>query len=190
VRFDALILAGGKSSRMGRDKAFLEIAGQTLLSRQIRIAKESGAADIFVSGRTGTDYSAFGCRVVADRFAEAGPLAGIEAALAKTQLPLLLVLAVDLPEMDSAFVRRLTHGRAEDIGVIPRVANLIEPLAAIYPRRSKDVVQAMLEDGKFAAQEFARNCVEGGLAIFNDISETDARRFKNLNCPADLRLAH
>ncbi|HEY5345385.1 MAG TPA: NTP transferase domain-containing protein, partial [Verrucomicrobiae bacterium] len=59
MNFSAVILAGGKSSRMGRDKAFLEIGGTTLLARQIGLARELGAAEIFISGRAETDYSKF-----------------------------------------------------------------------------------------------------------------------------------
>ena len=79
--FSAVILAGGKSLRMGRDKAWLEIEGQTLLARQIALARETGAAEIFISGRADADYSAFGCPVLQDGFPDAVPLAGIERAL-------------------------------------------------------------------------------------------------------------
>src|SRR5215469_13467268 len=59
MNFDAVILAGGKSSRMNRDKAFLNIDGRTLLARQIELARQAGAKNIFVSGRSGKDYSSF-----------------------------------------------------------------------------------------------------------------------------------
>src|SRR5690349_130325 len=81
MNFSAVILAGGKSSRMGRDKAWLEINGQILLTRQIELVQAGGATEVFISGRAGMDYSAFGCRVLQDRFPNAGPLAGIERAL-------------------------------------------------------------------------------------------------------------
>ena len=82
MNFSAVILAGGKSSRMGRDKAFLSISGKTMLARQIETVRAAGAAEIFISGRAETNYSEFGCRVLVDKFHNAGPLAGIEAALA------------------------------------------------------------------------------------------------------------
>ena len=92
VNFSAVILAGGKSARMGRDKAFVEIGGQTLLARQLALARAAGAREVFISGRADVDYSAFDYRVLLDDFPAAGPLAGIECALAASTLPLLLVL--------------------------------------------------------------------------------------------------
>ena len=73
MNFSAVILAGGKSSRMGRDKAWLEFRGHTLLARQIGIARETGAAEIMVSGRAGGDYSAFGCRILLEKIAARSP---------------------------------------------------------------------------------------------------------------------
>jgi molybdopterin-guanine dinucleotide biosynthesis protein A len=142
-KFSAVILAGGKSSRMGRDKAFVEISGQTLLARQIQLARELGAAEIFISGRADVDYSPFGCRVWLDEVADAGPLAGIARALAETSAPLLLVLAVDLPEMSAEFLRRLATHCTETTGVIPRVAGQVEPLAAFYPKTSEKLLAAL-----------------------------------------------
>ena len=80
---------------MGCDKAFLEIDGKPLLARQIAVAREAGARDVFISGRADTDYSSFDGLVLQDQFENAGPLAGIERALNALSTPLLLVLAVD-----------------------------------------------------------------------------------------------
>ena len=186
MNFSAVILAGGKSSRMGRDKAFLEIGGQTLLARQIKLARETGAEGVFISGCTDADYSAFGCRVLHDKFAEAGPLAGIERALAASDSPLLLVLAVDLPEMNVEFLRRLAAHCAKDSGAISRVMENIEPLAAFYPKTAQPLAETLLRAGKNAVAGFAEQCNRAGLARFVDLTASDARYFVNLNTPADL----
>ncbi len=130
MNFSAVILAGGKSSRIGRDKAWLEAGGQTLLVRQIGLAMEIGAAEIFISGRPEVDYSAFGRRVLVDQFSDSGPLGGIERAFAEMTSPSLLVLAVDLPEMSADLLRRLAAGAAESFGAIPMLASGMEPLAS------------------------------------------------------------
>jgi molybdopterin-guanine dinucleotide biosynthesis protein A len=186
MNFSAVILAGGKSSRMGRDKAWLDVDGQPLLARQIQLARESGAAEVFISGRADTDYAAFGCRVLWDKFAGAGPLAGIERALDAANLPLLLVLAVDLPEMNLEFLRGLGAGCAENIGAIPRVNENLEPLAAFYPKTSHLLAVALLDGGHNAVTTFAENCVQSGLARFVELSAAGARHFANWNSPADL----
>ena len=116
MNFSAVILAGGKSLRMGCDKAWLEIEGQTLLARQIALARETGAAEIFIAGRSDTDYSSFGCRVLPDKFFDAGPLAGIERALAAANETLLLVLAVDLPQMKAESLIRVAQAVRKPAG--------------------------------------------------------------------------
>src|ERR1041385_2459244 len=99
MNFSAVILAGGRSQRMGRDKARLIVQGKPLLLRQVELARELGAAEVLISGRAGGDYTGFNCPVLMDRFEDAGPLAGIESALTAMSTEMLLVLAVDMANM-------------------------------------------------------------------------------------------
>jgi molybdopterin-guanine dinucleotide biosynthesis protein A len=189
MNFSAVILAGGKSSRMGRDKARLEIGGETLLARQIRLARETGAAEIFISGRAETDYSEFNCRVLQDKFPDAGPLAGIERALDSVSTPLLLVLAVDLPEMSKEFLRRLAADCTDNCGVVPCVNKNIEPLAAFYPKVAQTLAETSLRAGDNAVVTFAKQCAQSGLARFVELPASEAKYFANWNSPADFASA-
>jgi molybdopterin-guanine dinucleotide biosynthesis protein A len=92
---------------MGRDKALLEVGGQPLLVRQINLAWATRATEVFISGRAGVDYSHLNCPVLLDLFPGAGPLAGIERALAALTNPRLLVLAVDLPAMTETLLNAM-----------------------------------------------------------------------------------
>lgn len=186
MNFSAVILAGGKSSRMGRDKAFLEIGGRKLLDCQIDTLVAAGAEEIFISGRAGVDYAAFGCRVLADEFPGVGPLAGIHAALKISRRPLTLVLAVDLPEMNALFLRSLLMASSPGRGVVPRVGGRVEPLAAVYPHAALPIIERQMAHGDHAAQSFAAACVQAGLAAYEDIDGEFTRLFKNLNSPDDL----
>jgi molybdopterin-guanine dinucleotide biosynthesis protein A len=186
MNFSAVILAGGKSSRMGRDKAFLEIGGQTLLTRQIHLVREIGAAEIFISGRTGTDYSAFSCRVLPDKFPDAGPLAGIERALEAISSPMLLALAVDLPDMRAEFLRALAARCPENSGAVPRVHGHLEPLAAFYPKASLPLAVSLLNENSNAVKHFAERCAQAALVNFVDVADDESRFFQNCNSPADL----
>jgi molybdopterin-guanine dinucleotide biosynthesis protein A len=186
MNFSAVILAGGKSSRMGRDKAWLEVEGMPLLARQVKLVREMGAAEIFISGRPEKDYSEFGCPVLQDKFAGAGPLAGIERALAATSSSLLLVLAVDLPAMKAGFLRRLAATCTDHYGAIPRLAGNIEPLAAFYPKSSRLLAESLLCGRHNAVAIFAGHCVRSGLAQFVDQSPGEAVYFSNWNSPSDL----
>lgn len=201
MNFDAVILAGGKSTRMGRDKAWLTVAGEPLLARQIQLACDAGAREVLLSGRAGVDYARFGCRVLTDRWPEAGPLAGIESALHATTLPLLLALAVDMPHMNADLLRQLAAHCAAATGTIPRVNGAIEPLAAFYPTRTLALVTAMLSNAPGgeksppasrhatrapSARAFAERCVAEALARFMDVPPGQAGAFANWNSPDDL----
>jgi molybdopterin-guanine dinucleotide biosynthesis protein A len=188
VAFSAVILAGGKSSRMGRDKAFVEVGGSSLIARQIALVGDVGAGEVFISGREDVDYSAFGCRVLVDEFSDAGPLAGIERALDASSSPLVLVLAVDMPAMNSPMLRRLLASCTAVRGVIPRTKDGIEPLAAIYPKAALNTLKRELQQGKSPGVRWlAQECVAAGLAQFVDVSDADVESFVSVNSPEELR---
>jgi molybdenum cofactor guanylyltransferase len=185
MSFSAVILAGGKSARMGCAKAFLEFRGRPLLARQIETVRAAGAGEIFISGRAGTNYSAFDATVVVDEFAAAGPLAGIHAAMRVAKHPLLLALAVDMPEMNSEFLKRQLIAE-KPMGVVPCVNARVEPLAAVYPLAALGMLGTMLASKDFIAQNFARVCVREGFAVFKNLDADFAWLFTNLNYPSDL----
>src|ERR1041384_571654 len=93
MNFSAVILAGGASRRMGRDKAWVEVAGESLLSRAVATVRRAGASEVLISGRPGVNYSTLEARVLFDGKPGQGPLGGIEQALAVANFPLVLVLA-------------------------------------------------------------------------------------------------
>ena len=186
MKFDAVILAGGKSTRMVRDKAWLEVGGQILLARQIQLAREAGAGQVFISGPADRHYADFGCPLLPDRFEGAGPLAGIESALAVGASPVLLVLAVDLPQMSAEWLRRVATEYADDLGVIPKRNEGIEPLAAYYPKSARQLAEAQLGADNNSVAHFARRCVAAGLARFRELTTGEEKYFMNWNSPADL----
>ncbi len=110
VRFAAVLLAGGQSRRMGRDKALLLVdGGRVLWERQLDVLRSLGPAELFISGpaRPGFPYDV---RLLEDERPGLGPLSGIVAALEAMTTPLLVVLAVDLPAMRADFLRGLLAG--------------------------------------------------------------------------------
>src|SRR5579871_4908863 len=113
----AFILAGGKSSRMGSDKAFLEFEGRTLLARALALAR-SITSDVRIVGQQ--EKFAHFAPTVADIFPDRGPLAGIHAALCSSEADLNLILAVDTPYLSWALLRFLIS-QAQNAGKVGRV---------------------------------------------------------------------
>ena len=180
--FSAVILAGGQSRRMGRDKAWLPINGEPLLARQIELMHQLSPVEVFISGRMDTDYSSFQCPVLQDRFPDAGPLAGIERALAVASSSLVLVLAVDMPNISVPFLRTLADQCAEGHGLIPRLKNSIEPLVAFYPKCAQPLAESQLRKSQNSVTAFAERCAQAGFASFRDLPVADAGVFFNWNC--------
>lgn len=122
---------------MGSDKARLCVGGELLLVRQVRLLRETGVAECWVSVAQGkaTGYPEIGEGVlwVEDAVAEAGPMEGIRQVLERTSAEWLLVLAVDLPALDLAFLRGLRGHCADGRGVVPVTSRGREPLCVVLP---------------------------------------------------------
>jgi molybdopterin-guanine dinucleotide biosynthesis protein A len=177
------VLAGGKSSRMGADKAFLEFGGKTLLD----IARGL-VAGVCESVAIVGDRARFGPEAIEDIFPDSGPLGGIHAALSKTSSDLNLVLAVDTPFLDPKFLRWMLHRAAttHSIVTVPHLAAGYQPLCAVYRRSFKGFAEEALKNGRFKIDALygkVRTCPITD-AELNQLA-FDIRMFDNLNTRAD-----
>jgi len=140
----AFILAGGKSTRMGTEKAFVDYGGCTLLARALSLAR-SVSSDVHVVGSR-EKFAAF-APVVEDVFRDHGPLGGIHAALRTSSTELNLILAVDTPFLSEEFLRYLMN-QAVDAPlatvVVPRTGGCWQPLCAIYRREFASAAESAL----------------------------------------------
>jgi FdhD protein len=186
IRFDAALLAGGRSSRLGRDKAFLDWRGHPLYVTQLRKLASLGPERLWLSTRPEQPFPEVleGVTRVVDAVPDLGPLGGLQSVLAASEAPFLLVLAVDLPKMEPAFLARLLD---EGAGTVPRSEQGWEPLAALYPRAGLlDLVEAFLAAGKRRLQDLLDEAAARGLVKPLALDERSAPLFANLNTPDDL----
>ena len=187
--FTAALLAGGKSTRMGRDKAAVLIGGQPLWQRQLSTLRAVRPHEIFISGKADGPCADAGVEILADNFPGLGPLAGIEAALRRASHPLVLVLAVDLPAMTADFLSGLIRDAGTGAGCVMRDDRWFEPLAAVYPRACLPLAEACLRDADRSMQRFVRIAVEQGFMRVRELPDSGRALFKNLNEPGDLPLS-
>lgn len=185
MNLSAVVLAGGHSSRMGKDKAFLEWKGRTLLSHQLETIRRLHPLEIFISGRASTDYQAFGYPILHDVFLERGPLAGIEQALSAASGTHVLVLAVDMPVITSEILMKLAGFCTDTKGVIPKIDGMLQPMAAIYPKPARSVALSMLKEKQGRVTQFAELCLQANLVQLYEGSLQDSPYFANWNSPAD-----
>lgn len=132
---------------MGSDKAFLELRGRTLLQRALDTVLELTPEAIIVGERS--KFDRFGT-VVEDVFRDRGPLGGIHAALTATATNLNLMLAVDLPFVDSSFLKYMLKQAASNgaIVTVPRSEDGWQPLCGVYRREFGRVAERALLQGK------------------------------------------
>jgi molybdopterin-guanine dinucleotide biosynthesis protein A len=185
--FTAVLLAGGKSTRMGRDKAGVVVGGEPLWQRQLATLCTCGPRELFISGRPEGPYAGAGAEVIADATPGLGPLAGLEAALRRANCPLVLVLAIDLPAMTAEFLSSLIREAARDeIGGVPSDGDFLEPLAAVYPRTCHELAAECLQSNDRSMRHFIRLATERGQLRPRPLSPDERLLFKNVNRPEDL----
>ena len=180
----AFVLAGGRSSRMGRDKAFLEFRGQSLLAKSLSLA-QSLVTDVRIVGPA-SKFSSFG-PVVEDTFPDRGPLGGIHAALTSSSTDLNLVLAVDMPFLTAEFLVYLANcARSNDAVItIPRTADGWQPLCAVYRRAFAPAAEAALKSGENKIDRLFPSIILN-IITGDDLAPFPPNQFQNLNTPKDL----
>ncbi len=181
------VLAGGQSTRMGQDKAFLEIGGQLVIERVLDQVK-SLSDDLFISTNSPEKYSKFGLRMVGDVYPGKATLGGIYSAIHAARHKHVLVVACDMPFLNVELLRHL-------ISLAPTadvIAPLIEPphppetTHTVYSKNCLPAIESRLRLNKLRVTGF-----------FDDVSvryldrdevskyDPDFYSFVNVNTPQD-----
>jgi molybdenum cofactor guanylyltransferase len=148
-----VILAGGKSRRMGRDKAFLPFGKGLLIERVIEVIQQV-MADVILITNTPEQYHRFGLPMFADVIPEAGSLGGIYTGLVSAKTPYSLCLACDMPFVKPDFLRFLCDMAVEADVVIPRNAEDFQPLCAVYSQACREPIRQRITAGRLKITGF------------------------------------
>ena len=183
----AFILAGGRSTRMGTDKAFVDYDGRTLLARALDLAG-SVTSDVRIVGNT-EKFAPF-APVVEDVFRDRGPLGGIHAALRASLTELNVMLAVDTPFVSGAFLQYLISQSRAVPGatvVVPRGGGSWQPLCAIYRREFAGAAETALLAGRNRIDPLF-NVVRTRVIEEQELEDAgfSPAIFRNLNTPEEL----
>lgn len=179
-----LVLAGGESRRMGRDKATLRRAGQTQLAYAMQLL-DGVTERAFVSARPGQDDAERNrYEQIVDRYDGLGPIAGILTAMETFPDVDWLVIACDLPNVDAATLSHLLANRLHDSPFTAYISShdgLPEPLCAIYAAPAAEIVRQFVADGVHCPRKVLIRSETRLLEL------PDARALDNVNTPEDLR---
>lgn len=177
----AVILAGGKSSRLGRDKALVEIGGKPLIEC-IRDRLKPNFTELLISANDPEKYAFLGEKIVPDSILNSGPLGGIEACLESASHDRVVFVPCDVPDFDLPLLRRMLADVEGFDGVVPVTSEgMYEPLFAVYRRSVLPLVRESLDSGRKRVIGFYESC------RMKQVHLRDDCRLRNLNTPEDFK---
>lgn len=181
----AVILAGGRSSRMGSNKALLPYRGGRFIEAIYRQLQELFPEVLLVTDHP-EQYQFIPCRKVPDRYPGLGALAGLQAGLYHATTPHIFAVACDMPQLDSTLIRRLAALRNEADVVIPEGQNGPEPLHALYSALCLPFMeQALGSDVRRIVSFFPRVRVKQLSREWVAAIDPAFDSFRNINTPDD-----
>jgi molybdopterin-guanine dinucleotide biosynthesis protein A len=182
-QFGGIILAGGKSSRMGTDKGLMEYNGKLLVEYAIDLLRPF-CAEIIISSNN-SDYERLGLKVVPDIFRDCGPVGGLHAALSGSHFNYNIVVSCDTPfVVAELFDLLLAQKKGVDI-VLPEHKRGMEPLIGVYRKEVASFFEVKLIEKDFKMQDVVHACNNRKVAV-DELIVKYPNLFKNLNSKNDL----
>src|SRR5262245_15870176 len=192
-RVGGIVLCGGRSSRMGRPKAWLPFGGELMLPRVVRLLRETVAPVVIVAA-PGQDVPPVPpeVRVVRDEREGRGPLQGLAAGLDALQghAEAAYLSSCDVPFLRPAFVRRLIELLGDNLICVPRVGDYHHPLAAVYRLEVRDAVDRLLAENRLRPV-FLFEAVPTRIVAAAELQDVDPtfQTLRNLNTPEEYEAA-
>jgi molybdopterin-guanine dinucleotide biosynthesis protein A len=187
ITLSAVLLAGGESRRMGRDKAAVVFRDEPLWRRQLRILRDLGPEKVFVSARTESSWLPPDTELLLDEPPSRGPLSGLTKAFARMQTSHLVVLAVDMPFVTREQLRFLCTMANEGRGIVPVIGERTEPLAAVYPTEAAVDFAAALAGPDFSLQRIIRTLAADEKVQLYAVPAAEEHLYRSLNEPDDVK---
>ncbi len=178
------VLAGGKSSRMGRDKALLTLGGKTIIERVVDRLREVFESIIIISDREAS-YAFLGVPVYGDIFKDCGPLGGIHAALTISKTNTIFVASCDLAFLTSSVILSIIDKPLRCDARVASTESGLQPLCGLYSRRCLRVLQDHLTSGQLSVSKFLQDVSSTSI----DLDECGLD-LTNINTPDDYAWAN
>lgn len=184
-----VVLAGGKSSRMGTDKAFVRVAERTLIERTTAVVRCCFVQNVIIANHPEM-FSSLGLPVFKDDVPDLGPLGGIATALRRVETEAIFVVACDMPFLNPELIREMAKALGDFDAVAARIDGRFEPLHAVYRRRSLPGIESRIATRDYSVVRLleslrVRVFEEKELSGFAEWRRT----FLNVNTPQELRKA-
>jgi molybdenum cofactor guanylyltransferase len=183
------ILAGGRSSRMGTDKAFVRVLGRPLIEEILGQSAGLGMESLIITNRP-AEYAYLGVPLFGDVLPDKGPLGGLYTALHSATRPHELCIACDMPFVVRPLLDYLISLIPQGDAIMPRLNGEAEPFRAIYSRACLAPIRAALDSGRMRMVSFFPD-VRVRFVDEAEIDQFDPQHlsFFNVNTPEDLEQA-
>lgn len=191
IEVTGVLLAGGKSRRMGEDKRYLVMGGETLLERGLGVLRSVFQEVLVVIGQDSPPINV-DARVVRDLVPECGSLGGLYTGLMQATAPCIFVVACDMPFLDQAVIAQFTSRRATADIVMAKLAARLHPMHALYGKQCLPALEQMIQARQLKIQELVSHVsLRVQYVTETDLSSIDpsGRSFQNVNTPADFEAA-
>jgi molybdopterin-guanine dinucleotide biosynthesis protein A len=180
------IQAGGKSSRMGRDKSFVRFQGRPMIE-VVREKVEGLGSELILVTNKPDEYAHLGLPIVSDIYKEQGPLGGLHTALYHARHPYCLMVACDMPWLNRPLLQYMVSLRGTADIIVPRWDKFPEPLHAIYSKACLEPIEENLKAQRLKITGFyGRVQVHFVDRPVIENYDPDGRSFINVNTPDEL----
>ena len=192
VDVTGVLIAGGKSLRMGRDKRFLKVNGESVFDRTLSLLMDTFVETVVVLAEPIESLEVRGCRVVYDVIPNAGSLGGLYTGLLAASQPRIFAVACDMPFLHAEVIRYMVSCDETADVVVAELGGRFQPMHAVYSKRCSLFLKAMAERQDLKIQKlFQREELRVTVLCEKQLSSLGAglRSFQNINTPEDLALA-
>ena len=191
IEVSGVLLAGGKSRRMGEDKRYLAVGEQTLLERGLEVF-QSIFQEVLVVIAQDSPPLRIDARVVRDLVPDCGSLGGLYTGLMQATTPYIFVAACDMPFLNQAVIAQFTSRRATADIVIAKLDGRLHPMHALFSKRCVPALEQMIRARQLKIQEIvSQSSLRVGHVTEADLRTIDpsGHSFYNVNTMADLEAA-
>lgn len=184
-RITGIVLAGGRSSRMGSDKGLVQLEGKKFIEH-VLVALIPNVNEVIIVANN-ANYNTFGCKVVEDIIKNCGPLGGIYTGLMNSNTENTIIVSCDIPFINSGLIQYIIKNAGKaDISVPVHKGN-IEPLCAIYTKRTTDKLYNLIMSKELKIQNVLRHFLTREIYITTRQKFYNDKLFVNINTPEELK---
>jgi molybdopterin-guanine dinucleotide biosynthesis protein A len=191
IEVTGVLLAGGKSRRMGEDKRYLVVGEQTLLERSLGVLRSMFHEVLVVIAQDSVPLD-IDARVVRDLVPDCGSLGGVYTGLTQATTPYIFAVACDMPFLNQAVITQFTNRRDTADIVMARLATRLHPMHALYGKGCLPAMEQMIVARQLKIQELVSHAsLRVQYVTEADLLSIDPswRSFHNVNTPEDLEAA-